>query len=264
MTDMKQPEALRLIAEWRNSMPIGVMRIWAADVRDELRRQHAEIESLQDDLAHKDDYAEQLGSELAKADSEAKKLRAKLEALEKQRPCGYLPYGYVGRSAMVFGQPVPESVPIYLAAGARPVEPAPDAVVGLPFAIMDNELKALRRFDECVRDPDAGGHDVRKEMMKRLAEIGLVRRVTANIYEHTNFGLSVLNGDFDAAPTTQPAPAAQDDAKDAARLYPVVIDGLLWLCTKRGGTFKPVDDCAAVNPPFSWKNALAADKKEPS
>ena len=46
MTEQKQPEALRLIAEWRNSMPIGVMRIWAADVRDELRRQHAEIESL--------------------------------------------------------------------------------------------------------------------------------------------------------------------------------------------------------------------------
>ena len=46
MTDMKQPEALRLIAEWRNSMPIGVMRIWAADVRDELRRQHAEMEAL--------------------------------------------------------------------------------------------------------------------------------------------------------------------------------------------------------------------------
>ena len=62
----------------------------------------------------------------------------------------------------------------------------------------------------------------------------------------------------------QPAPAAQDDAKDAAQLYPVVIDGLLWLCTKRGGTFKPVDDCAAVNPPLSWKNALAANKKEPT
>lgn len=46
MTDMKQPEALRLIAEWRSSMPIGVMRIWAADVRDELRRQHAEIMEL--------------------------------------------------------------------------------------------------------------------------------------------------------------------------------------------------------------------------
>ena len=79
MTEQKQPEALRLIAEWRNSMPIGVMRIWAADVRDELRRQHAEIEALQDDLAHKDDYAEQLGRELAKADSEAKELRAKLD-----------------------------------------------------------------------------------------------------------------------------------------------------------------------------------------
>ena len=63
---------------------------------------------------------------------------------------------------------------------------------------------------------------------------------------------------------SQPAPAAQVDVKDAAQLYPVVIDGLLWLCAKHGGTFKPVADCAAVNPPLSWKNALAADKKEPT
>lgn len=180
MTDMKQPEALRLIAEWRNSMPIGVMRIWAADVRDELRRQHAEIESL----------------------------RAKLDELEKQEPVAIAE----GCDLMwIAGKQIATEINafLYLAAGACPVE--------LPFAIMDDELEALRRFDECVRDSDAGGYDVRNEMMKRLAEIGLVRRVTANIYEHTNFGLSVLNGDFDAAPTTQPAPAAQDDAKDAAR-----------------------------------------------
>ncbi|MGB7422925.1 MAG: hypothetical protein WA917_13780 [Comamonas sp.] len=114
---------------------------------------------------------------------------------------------------------------VYDLMGAMAAEPAndaaapkaaPAAVVGppvkLPFAIMDDELEALRRFDECARDFEAGGHDVRKETMKRLAEIGLVRRVTANIYEHTTFGLSVLGGDFDAAPTTQPAPAAQGDA----------------------------------------------------
>lgn len=74
--------------------------------------------------------------------------------------------------------------------------------VALPFAILPDEMKALHRFHECVTDGE--GYDVPKVMMKRLAEIGLVRRVTANIYEHTNFGLSVLNGDFD---TTQPAPA---------------------------------------------------------
>ena len=171
MTDMKQPEALRLIAEWRNSMPIGVMRIWAADVRDELRRQHAEIESL----------------------------RAKLDELAKQEPVGWqrrVKFPRFPGEIALWEQcskheatsyfeksPAREYRAVYLAAGARPVEPAP---------------------------------------------------------------------------------TAQDDEKDAARLYPVVIDGLLWLCTKRGGTFKPVDDCAAVNPPLSWKNALAADKKEPT
>ncbi|MTD33991.1 DUF551 domain-containing protein [Paludibacterium denitrificans] len=78
-------------------------------------------------------------------------------------------------------------------------KPAGEAVA-LPFAIIPDEMKALRRFHECVTDGE--GYDVPKDMMKRPAEIGLVRRVTANIYEHTNFGLSVLNGDFDA-PTAQ-------------------------------------------------------------
>lgn len=86
------------------------------------------------------------------------------------------------------------------------------AATHLPFAIIADEMAALRRFDECVRDGQ--GYDVAKDMMKRLAEIGVVRRVTAGIYEHTNFGLSVLNGDFDA-----PTPAAQPGSeRDAALL----------------------------------------------
>ncbi len=71
----------------------------------------------------------------------------------------------------------------------------------LPFAILPDEMEALRRFHECATDGE--GYDVPKAMMRRLSEIGLLRRVTANIYEHTNFGLSVLNGDFAAAPTQQ-------------------------------------------------------------
>ena len=71
--------------------------------------------------------------------------------------------------------------------------------VALPFAILGDEMKDLHRFHECVSDGE--GYDVPKERMKHLAEIGLVRRVTANIYEHTTFGLSVINGDF-----TYPAP----------------------------------------------------------
>lgn len=70
--------------------------------------------------------------------------------------------------------------------------------MALPFAILDDEMKALRRFHDCVMDGE--GYDVPTEMMRRLAEIGLLRRVTANYYQHTTFGLSVLNGDFVIAP----------------------------------------------------------------
>lgn len=64
----------------------------------------------------------------------------------------------------------------------------------LPFAILDQEMKDLMRFHECLMDGE--GYDVPKDRMKRLAEIGLLRRVTANFYEHTTFGLAVINGDF--------------------------------------------------------------------
>lgn len=67
---------------------------------------------------------------------------------------------------------------------------APTQDVSLPLAINDEELSALRRFDECVSDGE--GYDVKKDMMKRLAVIGLVRRVSADIYEHTEFGCYVL------------------------------------------------------------------------
>jgi len=156
MTDMKQPEALRLAN--------GLQAVRRYKAAAELRRQHAEIESL----------------------------RAKLDELEKQEPVAVKNHHQHmhmvgpddgGRISIDELSAIPIGARLYVAAGARPVEPAP---------------------------------------------------------------------------------AAQDDEKDAARLYPVVIDGLLWLCTKRGGTFKPVDDCAAVNPPLSWKNALAADKNEPT
>lgn len=81
--------------------------------------------------------------------------------------------------------------------------------VALPFAILDEEMSAFRRFDECVRDGQ--GYDVPKPMMNRLAELGLVRRVSANFYEHTTFGCAVINGYFDTASQAQHA-----DALDAA------------------------------------------------
>lgn len=83
--------------------------------------------------------------------------------------------------------------------------PAP-AASALPFAIFADELEALHRFYETTEDGQ--DYDVPVPMMKRLAVIGLVRRVTGNRYEFTNFGLSVRNGDFDAAqPARTSAPA---------------------------------------------------------
>ena len=69
--------------------------------------------------------------------------------------------------------------------------PVFDDPVMSSVSISNGEVDALRRFHECVTDGE--GWDVPKPMMQRLAKIGLVRRVTANIYEHTEFGLVVLD-----------------------------------------------------------------------
>lgn len=88
-----------------------------------------------------------------------------------------------------------------LTTAARAAEPGPgDRVAALPFAIFDDELSALHRFYETTEDGQ--DYDVPVPMMKRLAVIGLVRRVTGNRYEFTDFGLSVCNGDFATSPPT--------------------------------------------------------------
>lgn len=55
-----------------------------------------------------------------------------------------------------------------------------------------DELAALRRFDECAQDGE--GYDVPKEMMQRLAEIGVVQRRSGAYYQVTAFGQRVLEG----------------------------------------------------------------------
>ena len=92
--------------------------------------------------------------------------------------------------------------------------------VALPFAIFENEMAALRRFHECVMDGD--GYDVEQELMERLSGIGLVRRVKGRIYEATNFGLSVLNGDFDAPPSAAPVQEPVANAKAIAECLAVL------------------------------------------
>lgn len=83
----------------------------------------------------------------------------------------------------------------------------PEVVANLPFAILPDELKALQRFHECAMDGE--GYDVQEEMMQLLAEIGLLRRKSGNYYEHTTFGLAVLNGEFSDDQKEQPPASAQ-------------------------------------------------------
>lgn len=287
MTEQKQPEALRL-AQFCRAIARGLqVRPYIEDLNAAaalLERQNTEIESLQDDLAHKDQFAEQLGRELAKADSEAKELRAKLNELEKQEP-SYLLYpngrcGLPDRPPLDAGHADATVLKLYLAAGARPVEPAPVQVTkpsictdcsnadswGLPdkpccrSCVSGNNWQSLNTSSvnpNGPAQPAPAAEPIDEYQRGRRAGI-------------TEFYDSLYAIDKDRALAAlhkiepQPAPAAQADEKDAAQLYPVVIDGLLWLCAKHGGTSKPVDDCGAVNPPLSWKNALAASKKEPT
>lgn len=95
--------------------------------------------------------------------------------------------------------------------------PAPEQQepLALPFAILPDEMAALRRFHECSQDGDE--YDVAKPMMKRLAEIGLVRRVTGSIYEYTTFGLSVLIGDFSDSPNYADVSRAAEESRQYAQ-----------------------------------------------
>lgn len=52
------------------------------------------------------------------------------------------------------------------------------------------ELAALRRFNETCEDGE--GYDVPKEMMKRLAEIGVIYRRSGAYYQFTEFGMLIL------------------------------------------------------------------------
>lgn len=51
-TQKEIPNALRLAAEFRPSMPADVMKLWAADVAQELRAQHELIQKLTDALVN--------------------------------------------------------------------------------------------------------------------------------------------------------------------------------------------------------------------
>ena len=53
--------------------------------------------------------------------------------------------------------------------------------------VTDADLAALHRFAECCDDPESGGHDLEKEQVRRLEEIGALRR-SGHVHWITGFG----------------------------------------------------------------------------
>ncbi|HEC2593063.1 TPA: hypothetical protein R2K75_003875 [Raoultella planticola] len=53
--------------------------------------------------------------------------------------------------------------------------------------VTDADLAALHRFAECCDDPESGGHDLEKEQVQRLEEIGALRR-SGRVHWITGFG----------------------------------------------------------------------------
>ncbi|ENA1193094.1 TPA: hypothetical protein ACXPG9_001978 [Klebsiella pneumoniae] len=62
--------------------------------------------------------------------------------------------------------------------------------------VTDADLAALHRFAECCDDPESGGHDLEKEQVRRLEEIGALRR-HGRVHWITGFGdvlISITSG----------------------------------------------------------------------
>jgi hypothetical protein len=86
----------------------------------------------------------------------------------------------------------------------------------LPFAIAPDEIAAFNRFCECCEDSGADGHDVPKDQMKRLAEIGLVRPSGFGRHETTAFGDAIRDGKFaPASPANTAAATGEREAFEA-------------------------------------------------
>lgn len=68
------------------------------------------------------------------------------------------------------------------------VVPALDALNLFP----DRELNWLARFNEVCSDPDAGGHDLPKDIAINLCDIGALRHAGGGVYQMTQFGHFVM------------------------------------------------------------------------
>ena len=66
--------------------------------------------------------------------------------------------------------------------------------------LLPDDLAALKRFAECCEDSDSGGHDVPKDRMARLREIGVVESKGFGRHQITTFGGYVLDLENDESP----------------------------------------------------------------
>ena len=66
--------------------------------------------------------------------------------------------------------------------------------------LLPDDLAALRRFAECCEDSCSGGHDVAKDRMARLCEIGAVESKGFGRHQITTFGGYVLDLANDESP----------------------------------------------------------------
>ena len=66
--------------------------------------------------------------------------------------------------------------------------------------LLPDDLAALKRFAECCEDSGSGGHDVTKDRMARLCEIGAVESKGFGRHQITTFGGYVLDLANDESP----------------------------------------------------------------
>lgn len=82
--------------------------------------------------------------------------------------------------------------------------------------LLPDDLAALKRFAECCEDSDSGGHDVAKERMACLREIGVIESKGFGRHQITAFGGYVLDLENDESPVLPLKTFA--DYEDASRL----------------------------------------------
>ncbi len=79
------------------------------------------------------------------------------------------------------------------------------------------ERGALERFNETCEDGE--GYDVPKQMMKRLAEIGVVNHTSRGIYFITEFGRAILSPNYDAKATSKLIETLESTVEQYKKLY---------------------------------------------